>query len=258
MRTSDNTSPYDALKHPLENATPEVLSGFGLMPSLTIFGAACGLMFLATRVVIPTLNQEADIESVVCWFIAASFGVFVPLMVAALVILRREPRWRGLDTWRGRLRFRKMTRRDWTWAVGSIVVIVTLTAALMAGLQRIVPDFSGHPSFMTMKPVNPGRFWILVAWFPYWILNIMGEEILWRGVVLPRQEVTFGNWTWLVHGSGWALFHIPFGWELLIILVPILYVQSFAVQHTRNSWVGVVIHAGINGPSFLAIALGVI
>ena len=86
----------------------------------------------------------------------------------------------------------------------------------------------------------------------------MGEEIIWRGVMLPRQEVVFGKWTWLFHGTGWAIFHVAFGWLLLVTLLPILYVQSYAVQKRKNSWIGVVIHAGINGPGFLAISFGLV
>jgi hypothetical protein len=32
------------------------------------------------------------------------------------------------------------------------------------------------------------------------VLNIVGEEFVWRGVVLPRQEVAFGGRAWLVNG----------------------------------------------------------
>jgi len=111
---------------------------------------------------------------------------------------------------------------------------------------------------MSFEPLTAGRYWLLAVWFPYWILNIMGEEILWRGVMLPRQELAFGNKTWIVHGLGWGLFHIAFGWQLLITLLPILFIQSYVVQQRKNSWIGVIVHAGINGPGFLAIAFGLL
>jgi membrane protease YdiL (CAAX protease family) len=109
---------------------------------------------------------------------------------------------------------------------------------------------------MSFEPLTSGRYWLLAVWFPYWIINIFGEEILWRGVMLPRQEAAFGKYTWIVHGSGWGLFHIAFGWQLLIILIPLIFIQSYVVQKTKNSWTGVIIHSGLNGPSFLAISFG--
>jgi len=45
---------------------------------------------------------------------------------------------------------------------------------------------------------------------------------------------------------------------LLITLIPLIFIQSYIVQKTKNSWVGVIMHGGINGPSFIAIALGLI
>jgi len=84
----------------------------------------------------------------------------------------------------------------------------------------------------------------------------MGEELLWRGVMLPRQEIAFGKYALLVYGSGWGLFHVAFGWKMMVPLIPILFIQSYIVQRTKNSWNGVVIHSIVNGPTFLAIALG--
>jgi len=76
--------------------------------------------------------------------------------------------------------------------------------------------------------------------------------------MLPRQEVAFGKHTWLIHGFGWALFHIAFGWQLLLTLIPLIFIQSYIVQKTKNSWVGVIMHGGLNGPSFIAICFGLI
>ena len=39
------------------------------------------------------------------------------------------------------------------------------------------------------------------------VLNIGGEELWWRGIILPRQELAFGKWAWLVNGLLWDLFH---------------------------------------------------
>ena len=109
---------------------------------------------------------------------------------------------------------------------------------------------------MAFEPLRPGRYWILAAWLPFFVLNIGGEEFLWRGVVLPRQEVAVGAKAWLVNGTGWLLFHLPFGPAIVLLLAPTTYILPYVVQRRRNSWIGVVIHAGLNGPGFLAIAFG--
>lgn len=162
------------------------------------------------------------------------------------------------ETWIQRLRFRKITRRDMLWAIGGLILVGVFSGIIMKGLELTIGKFDHSPSFMSFEPLTKGRYWLLLVWFPYWILNILGEEILWRGVMLPRQEIAFGKYAWVIHGFGWGLFHIAFGWQLLITLIPLIFIQSYVVQKTKNSWIGVIMHGGLNGPSFIAISFGLI
>jgi membrane protease YdiL (CAAX protease family) len=36
----------------------------------------------------------------------------------------------------------------------------------------------------------------------------VGEELWWRGYVLPRQELAFGRATWVIHGILWSVIHL--------------------------------------------------
>ena len=147
----------------------------------------------------------------------------------------------------------------WNNRPGDNTVLVGLISGLiMKGLELLIGKFDHSPAFMTFEPLTKGRYWLLLVWVPYWILNILGEEFLWRGVMLPRQEIAFGKYTWLIHGFGWGLFHIAFGWQLLITIIPLIFIQSYIVQRTKNSWIGVIMHGGLNGPSFIAICFGLI
>jgi membrane protease YdiL (CAAX protease family) len=138
------------------------------------------------------------------------------------------------------------------------VSVGILSGLIIKGLELISGEFDPTPDFMSFEPLSNGRYWLLLVWFPFWILNIMGEELLWRGVMLPRQEIAFGKYAWLIHGFGWGLFHVAFGWQLLLTLIPLIFIQPYLVQKTQNSWVGVIMHGGLNGPSFIAICFGLI
>ena len=131
-----------------------------------------------------------------------------------------------------------------------------LTSGIRAGLWLLSGEAISPPSFMAFEPLTPGRYWILAAWLPFFVLNIVGEEFIWRGVVLPRQEVAFGGKAWLVNGILWLLFHAAFPWQVLLALVPITLILPYVVQRRRNTWPGVVIHAGFGGMGFLALAFG--
>jgi membrane protease YdiL (CAAX protease family) len=230
----------------------------GLAETALLYGAAAGLLFAATHGVIPALAARTDIEPVLLWFAAGGLGVFAPLLLAAIVLLWREGVLGTSGVWRERLWFRPMSGGDWVWSLGGLAAIGLLAAGSMTMMRLLWGEVQLHPSFLSMDPLTPDRYWILAVWLPFWLLNIMGEEILWRGVILPRQEWVFGRWAWLVNGTGWLLFHLPFGPVILLTVVPTTFILPYVVQRRRNSWTAVVIHAGLNGPGFLAVAFGLV
>jgi len=238
--------------------TENKIMKLGLIPSFSIYIGAAVLMLLQTNLLVPYLSKVTGQETILFWFIVAGAGIFTPLIVLGLIILNKEGFQINRGTITSRLRFRKLTRSDLIWTLIGFIAIAVLSGLIMKLLEFIVGKFDPSPKFMTFEPLTKGRYWLLLIWAPYWILNILGEEFIWRGVMLPRQELAFGKYTWIIHGFGWGLFHVAFGWKLLITLIPLIFIQSFIVQKTKNSWTGVILHGGINGPSFIAICFGLI
>lgn len=234
------------------------LRKLGLLSSFAIYIPAALLMFCLTKYLIPYLSEITGLETILFWFIVAGLGIFTPLIIVAFIILKSEGFEVSKNTWIQRLRFRKISKKDILWCIGGLILVGVFSGIIMKGLELSIGKFDHSPAFMSFEPLAKGRYWLLLIWFPYWILNILGEEILWRGVMLPRQEIAFGKNAWLIHGFGWGLFHIAFGWQLLITLIPLIFIQSYIVQKTKNSWIGVIMHGGLNGPSFIAISFGLI
>lgn len=239
-------------------STKPELKKLGLSGSFAIYIPASILMYCATRYLIPYFSELTGMETIIFWFIVAGLGIFSPLIITAILILKSEGYKLNKGTWVNRLRFRKITGRDLMWTFVGLILVGVLSALIMKGLELWIGKFDHSPAFMSFEPLSAGRYWLLLIWLPYWVLNILGEEFLWRGVMLPRQEIAFGKYAWLIHGIGWGLFHIAFGWQLLITLIPLIFIQSYIVQKTKNSWIGVMMHGGLNGPSFIAICFGLI
>lgn len=230
----------------------------GTLHSFLIFAAAGVALFLVTHILIPFLSVYTGIEPVIFWFICAGLGVFFPLLITAFLLLKREGLSLDKNCWVNRLRFKPLNKLDILWSIGAIIIIGIFSFFIMQLQESFFGMIDNQPVFMRLEPLTPGRYWILAAWFPYWLLNIFGEEILWRGVMLPRQELAYGRFAWIFHGFLWGLFHIPFGINLLLTLIPILFIQSYVVQKRGNTWTGVIIHASVNGPGFIAIAFGLL
>jgi membrane protease YdiL (CAAX protease family) len=230
----------------------------GLLGTTVLFGGGAVLLYGATRWLIPALAERTSLEPVLLWFLAAGFGVFLPLLLVAAVLLHREGAFASPHVWRDRLRFHAMNRGDWHWSLGGLTAIGLLAFGGTRLLRFVGAEQGLQPSFLMLEPLGPGRYWILAAWLPFFVLNILGKEVLWHGVLLPRQETAFGHSAWLVNGIGWLLFHLPFGPTLLLVLAPTTLIVPYVVQRRRNSWIGVVLHGGLNGPGFLAVAFGLI
>ena len=235
---------------------PDRVPPLGLVGSAALFGAGALLLFLTTRVAVPALVSATGSETVAMWFLAGSAVLFGPLLLTAALLLYRERRTGRQGSWGARLWLHPMNGGDWLWALAGFAVIGMLTGGIAAALGALADESKFHPSFMAFEPLSPGRYWILGAWLPFFALNIAGEEFVWRGVVLPRQEVAFRGRAWLVNGILWLLFHAAFPWQVLLTLVPITLILPYIVQRRRSTWVGVAIHAGFGAAGFLVLAFG--
>lgn len=230
----------------------------GLGGSTLIFGAMALVAFGVTSSLEP-LARLTGLEPIIVWFIVGGVGMFVPLIGLGVFMLLREARTSEKPfVWRERLRMTPMRGADWIWTLAGLLAIGVAMGVMLLLMKLLTGTIDLTPSFMELEPLGPGRWWILVAWIPFYLVNILGEEFLWRGVILPRQEAALGRWAWMVNGAGWLMFHGAFGMTIMIMLIPTVFILPYVVQRRGNSWIGVVIHAALNGPGFLAVSFGLV
>ena len=94
------------------------------------------------------------------------------------------------------------------------------------------------------------------VWLVYWPFNILGEELVWRGVILPRMEARLGAHAWALNGALWLAFHLAFGLGNNLVLLPTILLTPYIAQRRRNTWLAVLLHVAISLPGFVALALG--
>jgi hypothetical protein len=230
----------------------------GLKQSAAIYCVGAALLYLATRIVIPWLVEQHRLEPVVAWFIAAAFGVFMPLVVIGALLIWREPPQPVSGWLTRRLWLRPMLREDWLWTLAGASAIAFLSAPMIALFVHLYGRAGFTPSFLAFEPLGHGRMWILAVWLPFFLVNMLGEAFIWHAVMLPRQVRSFGKWAWLLSGFGWAMFHVALPWQILVSLIPTIFVIPYLIQRRANLWIGVVLHVFVNGPGFIAVAFGVV
>lgn len=228
----------------------------GLGLSIVLFGIPALLLWATTSLLMPPLVQRGWTPQT-AWFLAGSL-VFVPLLAASLIAAWASVRTPSLARILEHLRVRPMTSADWRLAGFALIFIGSATAVLYAVNANLWPRLPPHPPFLTATALEPGQYYILLLWLPFFAVNIVGEELWWRGFIIPRQEPVFGGATWIVQGVLHTGFHASFGLGLVFILLPTVFALPWAVQRSKNTSVGIVVHGGINGPAFLAISLGLV
>jgi membrane protease YdiL (CAAX protease family) len=227
-----------------------------LLESTIIFGIATVMLFIACYLVIPFLMEATGLPSVVCWYLSGGILVFLPMLITSLIFYKSEGNPLTLRALKVRFNLKKLSITNITFIIISSGMIIFLTLIVISVSLSLMPNYSIQPPFARMIPLSGANQWILLIWMPMFVLNIFGEEFLWRGYIFPRQELAHGKYTWLIHGGFWLMFHLPFGINLMLSLLPIIFIESYVFQKTKNSWVAIIIHSIVNGGGTLALAIG--
>lgn len=231
--------------------------------SLVLFGLPTIVLYLVTRLFIPYLRHTTTVHPALIWFLAGGILVFIPLFLLSLLLFKRDNFSLTWVSLRDRFRLQPMNKTDWIWALSSLAAIylgmglIMLISFLLARGFGL-PLLQTSPPFLHFEPFRGSQLWLFLVWAPFFFFNIFGEEFMWRGYILPRQELVHGRRVWIVHSLWWTLFHAGFGWNLIVLVLPFLFIQTYAVYKRKNTWVGIVIHALGNGPTFILVALGMV
>lgn len=223
-----------------------------------IFSAATFYLVLLLWFVLPIVRAQAGLHPATHWYLIG-YLLFPPMIVYSVWQTHRE----GANTVAkvmASLRVRQMNQADWFYALGGVLAVLAGTGSLIAAWfilaqLGLLPPVETEPWCIDMSPLDGGDRLLLFVWGPMFLLNIVGEELLWRGYVQSRLNVPNG---WFVIGLLWLAFHIPFGVSTLILSLPLMLILPFIFDRTRNTTVAILIHAMFNGPAFLAAAFGLL
>lgn len=238
------------------NTNISIGKAFGYFAFFTV------MLYIATRQVIPVLNGWG-MHPALSWFITSGLLIFIPIFLLAILNTGKELATRNPRSIMNRLWLKKLNSKDWAWAIGGTLLILVLTGLIMISAEWISQNlfnepFKTSPSFMHFEPLKAGQYWILVVWLVFFFFNIVGEEIMWRGYILAGMSEQYPRSAWFYNAIFWMMFHIPFGIELMIMVLPTFFLIPYIVQKRRNTWIGIIIHAGLNGPGFILVSLGIL
>jgi membrane protease YdiL (CAAX protease family) len=211
------------------------------------------------------LLEKAGLGEYAAYLFSLS-GVFVVMLAWSLLAFLREGNNRTVSRFLQRSRLTHLEANWWAWSIGLGLLMFLVTISFSPVLGRLIasgiiplpdtiPDYINplkQQSIAVVKSqlVSQGIIPIIPVILA---LNILGEEIFWRGIVLPRQELQHGRNTFWIHGVIWALTHVFQYWLLVPILIGSV-ALAYVIQRTKCTWIGILAHALNNGIPFLIMA----
>jgi uncharacterized protein len=186
--------------------------------------------------------------------------------VLVVVLVHRE---------RGSLRWAVLKDALWlhsprsptTGRIGGRLWLVLVPALLIFTAEGFIPyPFSpatGH-DFAAFVGSEAGAAFMSGNWVWFALIvvlsvfnTILGEELLFRGLLLPRMKGAFGRFDWVANGFLFAAYHLHMPWVIPATLVGDTFALSYPSRRYRSALIGIIVHSS-QSVFFLALLLGLV
>lgn len=138
-----------------------------------------------------------------------------------------------------------------TGRTGGRIWLVLIPLALAFGIEELLPTLppaAGH-DFTTFLSSHAGHVFLSGAWGWFAVIAVLavfntalGEELLFRGLLLPRMNGAFGDKDWLANGVIFAAYHLHMPWAIPTTLLD-SFVLAYPTKRYRSALMGIAIHS---------------
>lgn len=135
--------------------------------------------------------------------------------------------------------------------VGGRVWLILIPLSLVFAAEGLIPDLphSTGRDLGAFLGTDAGTAFMHGAWGWYGVLlvcflfnTVLGEELLFRGFLLPRMNGACGRWDWLANGVLFAGYHLHEPWVIPSALVD-TFVLAYPTRRYRSAWIGIAVHS---------------
>jgi membrane protease YdiL (CAAX protease family) len=204
----------------------------------------------------------------------------VPMAKALLVTLVAGLAWQfvlvlGL-VWReqGSLRWAILREALWLRAPrsprsgrigGRVWLVVIPLVVVFAAVNVLAPGFAAPEDrdLGLFLESDAGQTFLSGAWgwfglmVALWVFNtVLGEELLFRGLLLPRMNGAFGRGDWAANGVLFAAYHLHVPWAIPTALAD-AFVLAYPTKRYRSAWIAIAVHSS-QALFFAALVLAVV
>ena len=157
--------------------------------------------------------------------------------------------------------------RLWLWVLPFVLAFGVWQFVPVQQLWETLFPLLGEPDKYSLNKLldSPSRkaelegAWQLVVLFVVLgIFNtVLGEELLFRGLLLPRMRGAFGKRDWLANGVLFGLYHLHQPWSIVHSMVDGSLFLAYPSRRFHSAWMGIAVHSS-QTVFFLIITLGLV
>jgi uncharacterized protein len=241
---------------------------YSLAQILAVWAAAALPMGVLAWVVAPLLAGGLDGPVPLMRTLLALLTIgLIWQFVLVVVLVYRE---------RGSLRWSVLKDALWlhsprspkTGRVGGRLWLVVIPFVLLFAAEGAIPILSVIPpvpshDFTVFLGSDAGQAFMSGNWVWFAVIvtlfvfnTALGEELLFRGLLLPRMQGAFGRFDWVANGFLFAVYHLHEPWLIPSSLVDI-FALSYPSRRYRSALIGIIVHSS-QSFLFLALLLGLV
>ena len=157
--------------------------------------------------------------------------------------------------------------RLWLMVIPFVLLVAFIQMSPISAAWEAAFPFLGEPdkySFQVLmeseerKAALEGAWQVLGLFAVLGIFNsILGEELLFRGVLLPKMRGVFGKRDWVANGLLFGVYHLHQPWTMVGSALEGIFCLAFPSRRYRSSVMGMIMHSG-QTVFFIFAALGLV
>jgi len=243
---------------------------YALKKILLIWISSAIPMAILAFVVTPALISLVNLPPLIIYWFTVNLGL-IWQFVLSLIILKKDGYTINWSSIKKRLWLQKPkcpeTDKSSNWLFLWVIPFILLNAIVSSGigfpdLDRIIaPLIKSIPQYDLSKLATPdfkGEWWILGVFIITMIFNyFLGEEFLYRGILLPKMNGVFGKWDWFANGILFGFYHLHKPQVIISTALLFGFIFAFPAKRFQSTWMAVIIH-GLEGLLGLVIVLKIV
>jgi membrane protease YdiL (CAAX protease family) len=237
---------------------------YSLAQIIAVWAAAALPMGVLAWIVAPWLRDQlgGDEPLAQALLICITAGL-IWQFVLVLILIRRE--LGGLQWSRAREALWLRAPRDprtgrvggrvWWWVLPFVVLFALEAVVSIPGPS--VRDFADFADSDRGEEFFSGAWgWFAVIVVLVVFNTVLGEELLFRGLLLPRMKDACGRWDWVANGALFAVYHLHTPWVIPTSLVDI-FALAYPSRRFQSAWMGIVVHS-VQSVVVIVVVLGLV